>query len=198
MRLRHIYESLDQPSLEQQVSEVIGTPARLLRIPNKKWRSEVIADYVRKQGSDKVIVFSCGNAAKALVDQGLDVISGGPQGCTFVPEKWYTPEEVAAKWPDRFDATSGHLSEKLMGMIARRFKAGVGSLRDENIIIPTGSGETVYCLKMAYPRVNFIALYDEDDPATKFDAENPFNAKVQQVALPLLRSGSGISQIGSH
>jgi hypothetical protein len=173
---------------------MIGEPVEFLRIPNKQWRSEVIAKHVRKNlGSDKVIIFSCGNAARALEDQGLDVLSGGPQNCSFVPEKWYTPEEVRENWPDRFDATSGHLSKGMMKQIARKFRQEIRHLEADHVIVPSGSGETIYCLNLAFPDKNFIALYDEDDPATLYDEQNPFNRRVQRVALTLMRSGSNIN-----
>ncbi|MGV9103408.1 MAG: hypothetical protein ACOC3C_04765 [Candidatus Thorarchaeota archaeon] len=183
--------------IEDQIGELLGIDVKYLRIPNKKWRSEVIADYVRNElKTNKIIIFSCGNAADALEEQGLDVLSGGPKGrCDFVPDKWYTPEEIAQKWPDRFDATSGHLSELLMQRIAARFKKGIGRIEEDNIVIPTGSGETIYCLKLAYPDKKFIALYSENDPATKYEDDNPFNQRVQDVAIRLINTDRGITKI---
>jgi hypothetical protein len=196
VKLAQLFLESEQ-DVERQISRQLGVEAKILRIPNKQWRSEVIADYVRNVlGHNKVIVFSCGNAARALKEQGLDVISGGPPGkCDFVPDKWYSPEEIAQKWPDRFDATSGHLTQEMMQRIAQRFKSGIGPVKPDNVIIPTGSGETIFCLKLAYPDKNFIALYDEDDPATKFEESNPFNRKVRDIATMFLRTSEGTKLI---
>lgn len=196
MKLTQLFLESEQ-DVEKQISSQLGVEAKILKIPNKQWRSEVIVDHVRNTlGHNKIIVFSCGNAARALKEQGLDVISGGPAGkCDFVPEKWYSPEEIAQKWPDRFDATSGHLSSEMMQKIGRRFRMGIGPLKEDNIIIPTGSGETIYCLNLAYPGKNFIALYDEDNPATKYEEANPFNRKVRDIATMFLRTSKGTKLI---
>jgi len=116
--------------------------------PHKQIRSRVIKGYVDAAGYRGVVVFSCGNSAAALREQGLEVVEVGPSG-ELKTAKWWTQAEIHRAWPDLFDATSGHLSVPLMCDIAKAFRAHLGDLPGaERYTVPTGSGETICCLRV--------------------------------------------------
>src|SRR6266480_652677 len=116
-----------------------------LTFPHKQIRARVIADYVRQAGYKGVVVFTCGNAAKTLRDEGLEVVEVGPRG-DLKTEKWWTMAEIHKAWPELFDATSGHLAVPLMGDIAKAYRAHLGELPVGRYSVPSGSGETILCL----------------------------------------------------
>lgn len=158
--------------------------SELLRFPHKKIRAQVIADFVAAAGYRGVVVFSCGNAAKALRDTGLDVIEAGPRG-DIKPSKWWSPAEIHREWPDRFDATSGHLPIPLMVEIAKSFRAYLGELAAQKYTVPTGSGETAVCLKIAYPLIDFRPLDDSSKPETTCDPQAPLNLVLDALSTSL-------------
>lgn len=147
----------------------------LLSFPHKKIRSQVIKEYIKKDYK-QVVCFSCGNAARALEEEGLNVIHIGTQG-ELTPNKWYTMQEIHNRFPTAFDATSGHLNMELMKKIGQKYKEYLGEL-DETMYIPTGSGETLVCLKLAYPEQNFIAVYNLG-VETEFNTHAPLNKLVE-------------------
>jgi len=149
----------------------------LLRFPNKQLRSSVIATFVKKAGYRGCVCFSCGNASKMLKLQGLYVVDVAPKGC-LEAKKWWTMPEIHNAWPDLFDATSGHLPIPLLNDIAAAFKTYLGHLPNRNYKVPTGSGETILCLKMAYPDITFIPVYNLDE-ATKYEPDAPLNRLVE-------------------
>jgi hypothetical protein len=153
-----------------------------LRFPNKKLRAKVIADYVRHAGYRGVVVFTCGNAAAALRESGLEVVEIGPRG-DLKTEKWWNPSEIHRLHPDLFDATSGHLPACLMVEIGRAFREHLGDLPAGCYAVPTGSGETIMCLRAAYPdpAINFCAMYDNARPETERDPQNPLNKFVDAL-----------------
>jgi hypothetical protein len=155
----------------------VADDAAILRFPNKKLRARVIADYVQEAGYRGVVVFTCGNAAAALREQGLEVVEIGPRGGLHAG-KWWTQAEIHRSWPDLFDATSGHLSVPLMGDIAKAFRAHLGELPPGRYEVPSGSGETITCLRIAYPLLDFDAAYDNSKPETTLDPDAPLNAIV--------------------
>jgi hypothetical protein len=162
---------------------------RVLRFPQKQIRSRVIKDYVRAARYRGVVVFSCGNSAAALREQGLDVLEVGPRG-DLKTEKWWSHAEIHRTWPDRFDATSGHLAVPLMWDIAKAFRAHLGELEDALYTVPSGSGETIFCLRGAYPLLDFEAAYD-DKPETRRDPDAPLNPFVDSKSrMFLLASGA--------
>ena len=146
---------------------------KTLEFPNKKIRAEVIKEYVVKAGYKGVVAFSCGNATKALREVGLRVIDISPNG-ELIANKWWEPYEIANIFEGYFDATSGHLPLFLMIKIAKEFKKYLGELPDWHYRVPTGSGETIICLKMAYPDKYFFAVYNLNE-ATKYNKEAPLN-----------------------
>jgi hypothetical protein len=101
-------------------------------------------------------------------------------------EKWWTQAEIHRTWPDLFDATSGHLSVPLMGDIAKAFRLQLGELPMARYAVPSGSGETICCLRVAYPLLDFEALYDDLKPETQRYPNAPLNPFVDcQSRLPL-------------
>jgi len=156
--------------------------ARVLEFPNKKLRARAIADYVREAGYRGVVVFTCGNAAAALREQGLEVVEIGPRGDLHAG-KWFTQAEIHRAWPDLFDATSGHLSVPLMGDIAKVFREHLGDLPPGRYSVPSGSGETIACLRIAYPLLDFDAAYDNSKLETMHDPGAPLNPVVQAEAI---------------
>jgi len=134
---------------------------------------------MKRCGYRGCVCFSCGNASEALKKQGLYVFDVAPQG-SLNANKWWTPEEIHKAWPDLFDATSGHLPIHLMNEIAAAFKTFLGNLPEHCYSVPTGSGETIICLKLVYPDIEFIPVYDLD-PATKYEPDAPLNDLVRIV-----------------
>src|SRR6185369_14842850 len=82
----------------------------------------------------------------------LLTIGGGPRG-GLSASCWWTPEEIHRAWPNWFDATPGHLPMFLMVRIARLIGNSVDELTRSRatLLIPTGSGETITCLRWAFP-----------------------------------------------
>jgi hypothetical protein len=150
-----------------------------LTFPNKQIRAAVIAGYVRAYGQNRVVCFSCGNASRALKEVGLDVIDISSRG-DLMPREWWTPERIAKVWPGYFDATSGHLPLFLMQRIGDHFRAHLGQLHEACYEVPTGSGETILCLRFAYPDRRFVAVYNLDE-ATQFEPSAPLNPVVRAL-----------------
>ena len=151
----------------------------LLRFPHKVLRSAVIREYMHKAGYEKAVCFSCGNAAIALEDAGIVTVHIGKNGI-LSPNKWFTTAEIKHTFTDCFDATSGHLTVDLMQKIGDAYKDYVGKLSG-TVFVPTGSGETLCCLKFAYQDIDFVAVRNIDD-ATKFDKNAPLNTLVELLA----------------
>lgn len=161
----------------------------VLRFSAKQIRSSVVAGYVRAAGYRGVVVFSCGNSAAALREQGLDVLEVGPRG-VLKTDKWWTPAEIQRVWPELFDATSGHLSAPLMGDIAKAFRAHLGELPAAPYTVPSGSGETIFCLRAAYPLLDFQASYDDSKPETQRHPNAPLNPFVDSKSRLFLSGPS--------
>lgn len=151
----------------------------LFRFPHKQIRAAVIRQYMEENGHTRAVCFSCGNASKALKEAGVDVLDISPAG-DLAPRRWFTQAEIRRVFPDRFDATSGHLPAELMTRIARAFKDHIGQMHG-HIYLPTGSGETLVELKMAYPALRITAVYGMD-AATEYSQEAPLNALVVAIA----------------
>lgn len=122
-----------------------------------------------------VVCFTCGHAAQALRDcapAGGTVLECGRNG-SLKPTRWFTGGEVACEFPLRMDATSGHLPLWLMALLAKALRAHVGPLLEGEVYaVPTGSGETVVALRMAYPGVRFKPVWGEREHLM-FDLDNP-------------------------
>lgn len=147
-----------------------------INIWQKSIRANVIAAYLQALGTARCVCYSSGNSAKALAATGLDVLHVGPGGHLH-PTDWH--EFIAiAKLHGRFDATSGHLPWPLMVEIAKLMRV-LQEQYDGPLEIPTGSGETLVCLKLAYPQVPFTAVYGEGP--TLWHPQAPLNALVAML-----------------
>lgn len=156
------------------------TTELLRAVPEKYVRAHVIRNYIVEAGHAGAVVFTCGNAAKALREVGLgNIVEVGPHG-VLKTDRWWTPAEIRHTWPDLFDATSGHLPMTLMVKISGHLHKLLGPSIEEGTqyLVPTGSGETILCLGMAFPNVSFCAVYDNDRPETTRDTDAPLNAAV--------------------
>ena len=153
-----------------------------LDVPAKRLRAECIA----QECAGRVVCFTCGNAAAALRAVGLEVVEISPHG-QLAANGWCTTADVRRMFPQHFDATSGHLPVDLMLRIGHRLTRwledrGVRLEAGVDYVVPSGSGETVVCLKLANPCMSFVARYDGTDPATRYEKENPLNAFVRHLA----------------
>lgn len=154
---------------------------KLLRFEHKKIRANVIKEYI---GANKpVICFSCGNASRELKLAGLNVLDISPTG-DLLALRWFTISEIKNKFPNYFDATSGHLDITLMGLIGKAYKENLGVLPSP-CYVPCGSGETLVCLKLAYPNIDFVAVYNLDS-ATEYSDKAPLNDLVKVLAKDII------------
>lgn len=149
---------------------------RKINLLQKKIRAEVIKEYLTAAGQDKCICFTSGNAGKALKKVGLKVITVG-ENEPLLPLKWFSYNEIAEL--GLFDATSGHLPMPLIVEIAQRLKKKLKKL--DKIELPTGSGETLLCLKLAFPQAKITAVYNLDRP-THYSNYAPLNSLVELLA----------------
>lgn len=161
-------------------------PAPLLQVPQKRIRAAVIAAYMQDAGYAAAVCFTCGNAATALRRAGVRLIEVGPAG-VLQPGRWWTPAEIHATWPGHFDATPGHLPYLLMIEIAHEIRDGNpggppprGSYR-----VPTGSGETITCLRIAWPHLDLQPAFDVPGllAETRAHDEAPIVAELRRRGL---------------
>lgn len=146
----------------------------------KRIRAEVVRAYMVRCGIAYAVCFSCGNASRYLREAGVPLIDISPHG-DLTANRWFTMEEIRQRFPQAFDATSGHLPADLMHEIAERLKREFNFEQDTEYIIPTGSGEGVVCLKMAFLDILFTPQYNNSDPATEYNDESPLNAVVRAM-----------------
>ena len=145
----------------QKISNNLTYP-RFPSFPSKTIRAWEIARYVEDAKCNGVVCFSCGNASRALRSTEIDVVDVSRLG-GLSANRWWTDYEIKRVWPDRFDATSGHLPLPLMVRIAELYKRHLSALveiGDGPYFVPTGSGETIICLSIAYPKTELYALFN--------------------------------------
>lgn len=157
----------------------------LLKIENKKIRSQVIRKYLDGIGVNKVVCFSCGNASRELKNVGLDVLDVSESG-SLIPNKWFNSDDFLHYFPEFFNATSGYLPLDLMAQIGEEFRKKLGEL-ESPVYVASGSGETIICLKLAYPTIDFIAVYDDSNPATVCDKKSPLFPLVELLAKDIIQ-----------
>jgi hypothetical protein len=164
-------------------------------VPQKRLRATVIRTHVKATNAAGVVCFSCGNAAEALREWGdLTVVEVGARG-PLQTDRWWTMTDIAAAFPGLFDATPGHLPLPMMAEVGRRLD--VSYFREHPLgleheyKVPTGSGETLVCLKLAYPGAKLVTVYDDSKPETCYDERNPLNNLVEALAERVERYGDG-------
>ena len=145
-------------------------------------RSEVIKGYMKRHNIRQAVCFSCGNASSFLKKSGVKVLDISPSG-DLTANRWFSIDEVKQFFPSSFDATSGHLPLNLLREIAANLAV---SLKDQinsetRYEVLSGSGETVLCLKLAFPDVGFVPIYDNSQNATAYCEEAPLNDIVKIV-----------------
>jgi len=151
----------------------------LFRFNNKQLRAIAIKRYMAAHGLDKAVCFSCGNASRALKEAGVKTLDISPTG-DLQSNRWFRVGEIRAAFPGYFDATSGHLPIDCMLDVSDEFYFALRIL-PEAINLPTGSGETLVCLKLAFPETKITAVYNLN-PATQFEEDAPLNALVRLLA----------------
>ena len=146
----------------------------------KRVRAEVIKRYMARNNLGEAVCFSCGNATAKLKQAGVNLLAIAPDG-DLESHRWFTQEEIARLFPNLFDATSGHLPIHLMREIADELRVNLTFDTGTRYIIPSGSGETVVCLKMAFPTVDFYPEYNDNYPATEYSPHAPLNRLVKAM-----------------
>ena len=166
-----------------------------LNFPHKRIRAKVIRDYV---GDKKVVCFSCGNASAELLNVGVDTLCIGGWNGVFQPTMWFTQKNISDMFPDYYDATPGHLSMEVMLLLASAYKSyfhNLHGLPDDEYNVMCGSGETLVCLKLAYPEKKFNAVYNVVgyEEATAYNKEAPLNQLVELLANKIIKEESKCS-----
>lgn len=141
-------------------------------------RTNVILDCVRSHKiSESIVLFSSGNAYKCLHDLHTNTMR-------LESDDWVSQEYIRNTFPNSFDATSGHLSIELMNQIAKSLHDKYKDVLDENKTygIMSGSGETLVCMKLAFPQVKFVAIYDDNSEHTSYSEFAPLNKLVSVMA----------------
>lgn len=147
----------------------------------KKIRAEVIFDYLKESNKPlKVVCFTSGNSAKFLREQGIKVLAYGNNETNKITH-WFSFSEIAKQFKV-FDATSGHLPFPLMKEISKRLynlKPLKNKFQYRKLYpIKIGSGETIICLKMAFPKINFYPIRIKDFKPTEYHRLAPLNPLV--------------------
>ena len=169
----------------------------LIDLPAKRLRAAIIANHMARAGVPRAVCFTCGNAAAALRMAGVDVLEIGTDGA-LVPTRWWTPTEVAKHFPGAFDATSGHLPGWMMIDLAAAFRRHLGAMTPPTgaIDIQSGSGETAFCMALAYPRINIRAMYNDAYPWSTFSEHAPLNSAVATLCDVVRLNPVGSDQRG--
>lgn len=167
---------------------------KLLRYPFKVWRAAALRQ-IYSYYTGQVVCFTSGNASAALADEGFDVITIGDKsvkGACLSPNMWFKPHNVKKVFPTMLDLTSGHLDVGTMELIGLYYKSCLdlwgGEIEDDIVYVPTGSGETLVSLALAYPDKKFVAVYNLDDH-TKYDKNAPLNRLVEKLAYDIIMEG---------
>lgn len=152
-----------------------------ISIRAKHIRAMVIGRYMRANGFRLCVCFSCGNASRILKEHGVPCVAVAPDG-DLLAGRWWTMAEIRNTFPTAFDATSGQLPADVMLQIAQEFRKEFAAdfvADDRSYVIPTGSGETVICLKLAFPTKTFIAQWRKGDPTCEYDPAAPLTPFVR-------------------
>ena len=173
----------------------------------------MICEYVRDSVYEGIVCFSCGNAAKELrriigqywqrgiLPRNFGFIAITPPGSDaseLHTEDWWTQRQIKKIWPYHFDATSGHLPMEMMVELGQRLARDAGltqygglelkdNLKGASYRVPTGSGETIIALSMAYPELRLFPIYSPRDPACVFDPEAVLNPLVNLLVYRALQ-----------
>ena len=161
---------------------------KLMRYPFKRWRAWWLAN-VWSVPTRKVVCFTCGNCGRELKKYFDEVLVIGGEDGDLLPNRWFTDADIENYFPERLDLTSGNLPEGIIKSLGMYYKSIIGDLDEEVYFVPTGSGETISSLIMAYPETKFIAVYNIDE-ATKYEENAPLNKFVQLHAYDVIMEGN--------
>lgn len=150
----------------------------------KAVRAEVIRTHCKSAGYDGCVCFSSGNSSRALRSLGLYTIDISPTG-QLTANGWWPVDHVHRAWPHLFDATSGHLPLPLMVELARVYQASLRPI-EPTYAVPTGSGETILALKIAFPDIKWVAHYSTGIKGAYYDSRSPLNMVVAAL-FPFIR-----------
>lgn len=149
----------------------------LFEFPDRKMvRARVIKMHCELAGYQGCVCFSSGNSSRALREVGLYTIDVSPTG-VLSANTWWTADAIHRSWPHLFDATSGHLPLPLMIELARVYQATLRPVEPE-YAVPTGSGETILALRLAFPRIRWVAHYSTGIKGAYYDSRSPLNMVV--------------------
>jgi hypothetical protein len=151
---------------------------RTLNILHKKIRAKVICNYLVGLHTNRCVCFTSGTAADELRKIDLQVVAVGDTQ-KLNTKTWWRYNEIAHTF-GLFDATAGHLPLPMLVEIAGIMKIKLKQLPPE-VILATGSGETLVCLKMAFPDTKFTAVYNLD-AHTEYNDAAPLNGLVRLLA----------------
>ena len=158
-----------------------------LDIPQRKAiRAAALVRWMRASGVRRCVCLSCGNASRALIEAGANCVDVSPSGALMATH-WLRGSDVARCFPGHFDATSGHLTVELMAMVGNALRAVLGPLPSV-CEVKCGSGETLCSLALAYPDVQFVAVYGSE-PWLKYEPAAPLNPLVERLASQVKRPG---------
>ena len=152
-----------------------------MRDVNPQVRAGVIRDYMVQSGYKRAVCIGSHLAAYALRDAGVSVLEIGPLG-VLQTNKYWTPEEIHVQWPDLFDATPGHLPAFILSRIAIAYRGwmAVDVQADMRAVghvnVPTASGETIVCLRWAFPDAVFRRV-----PSCTIDSQYHTHSQLYQV-----------------
>jgi hypothetical protein len=155
----------------------------VLSFPSKRLRAATLRVWCVNARVQRVVCFSCGNASRELENSGLDVLAVGP-GLQLETGAWWTAAEIRRAFPERLDLTSGHLPIELVAELGQTYRDHLGAQvqAGETYTVPTGSGETLIALALAYPAAAFVAEYDARREATAYQPGAPLNRLVERLA----------------
>lgn len=123
----------------------------------------------------------------ALREAGVETVMVTPGSMWLQWWPWWTAWEIHRQWPNLLDATSGHLPIPVMQQIALALRENIGDLPEDAYMVPTGSGETILCLRWAYSGPQFIPVYNTFR-GTKYEPLAPLNDLVENIS-PLVFYG---------
>lgn len=147
----------------------------------KQLRAAWIAAYCKRAGYAGVTCLTCGTTGIALIEacrkEGLEcrVFSN--------PQRWWgNAEFIEYNGTQFFDATSGHIPLFIICALGEVYREYLGEISDDEIVVPTGSGETALSLRVAYPNKTIIAQYGES-AEIKRDLHAPLNSAIDALCV---------------
>jgi hypothetical protein len=127
-------------------------------------RSRVLGYFVSAQGKKGAICLRHPRCADEMQKAwpGIKVLRIMEGGDLAPTGKQWTLEEIAYVFDDFVDITPGSLPVATMLKIADELRETLGDLDTETLYeVDCDSGEEIVALQLAYPKVRFVARFDE-------------------------------------